>query len=152
MGSGVRGQGSEGARKMKPELKVKTQRLRTFFLCAFCVLLCLCDSVSFGMDEGLWGRNPFLTVEEISLLQKKGALLPDPRKILLPTWEVQAVLISNSSKVVIVNDHILTIGDFLGDERILEIKEDGIVLGKNGKKRVIKQRQPFIPIEVKEKR
>jgi len=134
----------------------ETQRHKVIliiFLCAFAPL-CLCASVSYGLDEVPWGRNPFLTRKEISSLQEKESLSlpPDSRKILLPRWEVKAILISGSSRVVTINDRIMTVGDFLNEERILEINEDSVVLGKNGKRRVLKQRQPSIPIGGKEER
>ena len=142
---------------MTRELRVEIQRHRgtkaqsffTLCLCAF-ASLCLCASVSYGLDEGIWGRNPFLTKEEISSLQKRETTSMPSTSPGFPHWEVKSILISGSSKIATINEHIVTVGDFLGEERVLEINEDSVVLGRDGKRRVIKPRQPSIHIGVKE--
>ncbi len=139
----------------------KAQRKKLIIsLCAF-VSLCLCAFVplclSFGLDQVPWKRNPFLTREEMNSLQKKGtSTVPSaPGVISLPVfphWEVKSIFTSGSSRVATVNDHIVKVGDFLGEEMILEIREDSVVLGSKGKGRVLRQRQSSILIKVEERR
>ena len=144
---------------MTRELRVEIQRHRgtkaqsrkALCLCAFATL-CLCTSASYGLDEGIWGRNPFLSKEEIRSLQKKETISMPSISPRCPHWEVKSILISGSSKIATINEHIVTVGDFLGEEKVLEINEDSVVLGRDGKRRVIKPRQPSIHIRVKEVR
>lgn len=103
-------------------------------------------------EAGVWGRNPFLTQEEIASLQKKEPPPPIPETVAPPVWEVKSILISGSSRVATINDSIVTVGDFVGEERVLEIQEDRVVLGREGKKWVIRVKQPAIPIEMEEER
>ena len=112
---------------------------------------------SFGLDQVPWKRNPFLTREEMNSLQKKGhSTVPSASAVIslpvFPQWEVKSIFTSGSSRVATVNDHIVKAGDFLGEEMVLEIKEDSVVLGSKGKRRVLRQRQPSVLIKVEEKR
>jgi hypothetical protein len=121
-----------------------------FCLLTSTFLLFTSQGSSFGLNEVVWGRNPFLTREEIRSLQKKETTPMPSTSPVFPQWEVKSILISGSSKVATVNDHIVTVGDFLGEEKVLEINEDSVVLSRDGKRRVIKQKQPSIHIGVKE--
>ena len=130
-------------------------REKSFSLCVF-FSLCLCIFVplSLGLDEGIWGRNPFLTREEVNSLRKKETS-PTSGVVSLPLflqWEVKSIFTSGSSRVATVNDHIVKVGDFLGEEMILEIREDSVVLGGKGRRRVLRQRQPSVLIKVEERR
>ena len=131
-------------------------REKSFPLCVF-FSLCLCIFVplSLGLDEGIWGRNPFLTREEVNSLRKKETLPTPPTSGIIspfPQWEVKSIFTSGSSRVATVNDHIVKVGDFLGEEMILEIREDSVVLGGKGRRRVLRQRQPSVLIKVEERR
>lgn len=135
---------------------MKAQRRKIIALCIF-VSLCLCAfaTLSLGLDQVPWRRNPFLTKEEMNSLRKKEAPTTSSASevILLPVfpqWEVKSILTSGSSGVATVNDHIVKAGDFLGEEMILEIKEGSVVLGSKGKRRVLRQRQPSVLIKVEE--
>jgi len=138
---------------------MKTQRRKinaTLCLCIF-VSLCLCASATLclGLGDVPWGRNPFLTKEEMNSLRKKETLPTSPTSMIIspfPQWEVKSILTSGSGRVATVNDHIVKVGDFLGEERVLEINEDSVVLGSKGKRRLLRQRQPSIPIKVEEER
>lgn len=144
---------------------MKAQRHRGRKLMSLCIFaslgLCIFVPLSLGLDEVPWRRNPFLTREEMNSLQKKGtstvpsAVPSAPGVISLPVfpqWEVKSIFTSGSSRVATVNDHIVKVGDFLGEEMIMEIREDSVVLGSKGKGRVLRQRQSSILIKVEERR
>ena len=140
---------------------MKAQRHRGRKLMSLCIFasLCLCIFVplSLGLDKVPWRRNPFLTREEMNSLQKKGAsTVPSASGVIslpvFPQWEVKSIFTSGSSRIATVNDHIVKVGDFLGEEMILEIREDSVVLGSKGKGRVLRQRQSSILIKVEERR
>jgi len=118
-----------------------------------CILFLALAGSSFGTEEGLWGRNPFLTREEIASLQKKETPLPSTvfRESPIPQWKLKSIMISGSDKVAIINDYILTVGDYIGDEKILEINQASVVLGGKRGKTVIKLKQPLIPIRTDKK-
>lgn len=94
-----------------------------------------------------WGRNPFLTPEEEGKeLAPKGAttasLMPSNPNI------VSAIILQGSRKVATVNNQIVMVGDLLGEEKVLDIKVDRVVLERNGKRREILLRQSPISITV----
>ena len=96
------------------------------------------------IDEGPWKRNPFLKWNEIKPEKK-----PQPKKT--PVYNVEAIIISGSKKVATINGNIVMIGDWLYDEQVVDITREGIVLKKNGKIRIIKQRPSPVFIKIKEK-
>ena len=96
------------------------------------------------IDKGPWGRNPFLKWDEIKPEKK-----PPAKKT--PIYNVEAIIISGSKKVATVNGNIVMIGDWLYDEQVVDITREGIVLKKNGKIRIIKQRPSPVFIKIKEK-
>jgi len=115
-----------------------------------CILFLSLARDSFGMNKGLWGRNPFLTREEIASLRKKKAPPPSP-KAPIPQWELKSVMISGPDRVAIIDDHIVAVGDSLGDEKVLAINRDAVVLGGKRGKTVIKLKQPSVSIGTEEK-
>jgi len=118
-----------------------------------CILFLGLASDSFGMNKGLWGRNPFLTREEIASLQKKKARPPSPLSAKAPVrqWELKSVMISGPDRVAVINDYIVAVGDYIGDEKVLAINRDGVVLGGKRGKTVIKLKQPSVSIRTEEK-
>lgn len=98
-----------------------------------------------------------MTKEELNPLRKKEVpTTPSASGVIslpvFPQWEVKSIVTSGSSRVATVNDHIVKVGDFLGEERVLEIKEDSVVLGSKGKRRVLRQRLSSVLIKVEERR
>jgi len=96
------------------------------------------------IDKGPWERNPFLKWDEIKPEKK-----PQLKKT--PIYNVKAIIISGSKKVATVNGNIVMIGDWLYDEQVVDITREGIVLKKNGKIRIIKQRPSPVFIKIEEK-
>lgn len=110
---------------------------------------------------GAWGRNPFLTPEEEQAFKGTKApsqmqiTAPSPEKAVKPieeekppTFTVSAIILQGARRVATINNQIVTVGDFLGEEKVLEIKADRVVLGSKGKKREIPIRQSPISIIV----
>ena len=54
-----------------------------------------------------------------------------------PPLKVNAILISDHIRLASIDRNIVTVGDSINDERVLEIKTDQVVLGKGDKKRTI---------------
>ncbi|MFQ5827583.1 MAG: hypothetical protein ACE5JD_00310 [Candidatus Methylomirabilia bacterium] len=104
--------------------------------------------------EGTWGRDPFLTAEEERALRApKSAkspvakpLPPPPPPAPLPSYTVKAVIISGSEKVASIDGRLLSEGERLGEERVVEIRPDGVVLERAGRRRRIELEGEAIPI------
>lgn len=95
-----------------------------------------------------WGRNPFLTPEEEGKEQApKGAKTAFPTPSSIPIL-VSAIILQGARKVATVNNQIVMVGDLLGEEKVLDIKADRVVLERNGKQREILLRQSSISIVV----
>jgi hypothetical protein len=93
------------------------------------------------------GRDPFLLPPGIRLLSKtdkasgareisskKGS---KPSDILPSSMKVKAVLISDRVRLALIDRHILSVGDSIYDEKVLEIEKDRVILGKGDQKRIL---------------
>jgi len=106
------------------------------------------------------GRDPFRLPEGIRLLSKidsvQGAKGTDstsgakPADI-PPPLKVKAILISDHIRLASIDRYIVKVGDLINDERVLEIKPDQVILGKQGKKRSIFLDQSPIKLTVEER-
>lgn len=109
----------------------------------------------------LWGRNPFLLPSGVRLSSKSDSALVTKKtaskteanasRISPHLLKVKAILISDHIRLATIGHHIVTVGDVINDEKILEIKTDRVILGKGGKKRTIHLYQSPIPLTVEEK-
>jgi len=107
------------------------------------------------------GRDPFLLPEGVRLLSKIDAAsgakgIPSktegkPNDILPPPLKVKAILISDHVRLALIDRHILTVGDLIHDERVLEIKTDRVILGKGDKKRTLLLSQSPVLLTVEER-
>lgn len=88
------------------------------------------SSITQEMVKNLsWGRDPFVFPYGVQPYKKvKG--MPMPLKL-------NSVLISGEQKVATVNrvPFVVSVGDWIGNEQVLAIEPDRIVLGKKGSKR-----------------
>lgn len=89
-----------------------------------------------------WGRNPFLTIEEINRANEPQmpAIVQTPlqRPVEpsgLPIYEVTGIISGNQGMFAIIGTRLLQAGDRLGIERVKEIKEQGVVLEYEGRTR-----------------
>jgi hypothetical protein len=106
------------------------------------------------------GRDPFRLPEGIRLLsninpvqETKGTASKSetkPPHIPVPL-EVKAILISDHVRLASIDGHIVTVGDLIHDERVLEIKFDCVILGKGGKKKTLLLSQSPVHLTVEER-
>ena len=96
------------------------------------------------VDEGLsWGRNPFLTeAEEAQALGLASAGLD--------RLKVRAIIVGRPKPVATIDGKTVMVGEKVGEETVAEIREDHVVLERDGKRRVLKVGEPSVSIEVKE--
>lgn len=107
------------------------------------------------------GRDPFLLPPGVRLLSqsepaavsKKAALKPGekPPEIPPPSLRVKAILISDRIRLASIDRHIVTVGDLIHDERVLEIQEDRVILRKGDKQRALLLSQSPVQLTVEEK-
>jgi hypothetical protein len=64
---------------------------------------------------------------------------------------LKAILIGDYIRLALVDRHIVTVGDSINGEKVLEIKPDRVILGKGDKKRNLFLYQSPIPLKVEEK-
>ena len=97
---------------------------------------------------GQWGRNPFLTLDEIAALDPQPDVpiivpLPDPNVPAptlapeMPAYTVSTIVSGDKGAWAVVGSRIVRPGDRLGAETVTEINSEGIVLEFNGETRVI---------------
>ncbi len=86
-----------------------------------------------------WDRDPFFTAqEEQALRAPKVASAPVQRASApLPSYTVKAVIISDSAKVATIDGRLVSEGEMLGEERVVEIQPDGVILERAGQRRRI---------------
>lgn len=90
------------------------------------------------------GRDPFLLPSGVHLLSKVGTPLgvrrgpsetdsrPDENLM-----KVKAILISDHARLALIDRHIVTVGDSIRGERVLDIKTDRVILGKGDQRRTL---------------
>jgi hypothetical protein len=99
------------------------------------------------------GRDPFLLPPGVHLLSKTGA--PLGVKGVPPRTEtdrgVKAILIAYHIRLALIDRHIVTVGDSIRDEKVLEINSDRVILGKGDKKRTLLLSQSPILLTVEKR-
>ena len=111
------------------------------------------SKVKIGLPQKA-GRDPFLLPPGVRLLSQSNAALGTkgtPFDISPPPLTVKAILISDRIRLASIDRYILTVGDSIGDEKVLEIKTDRVVLGKGDEKRTLLLSQSPIRLTVEEK-
>jgi hypothetical protein len=103
-----------------------------------------------------WGRDPFTLpgwVEE----QKKGETSPvkavrkkRPSTGDKPQYKLSTILITESSRLAVINDKVYAVGDKIGGEEISKITLDHIVLTDNSQERVLRVPQPQTEVIVED--
>lgn len=100
-----------------------------------------------ALSSGPWGRNPFLTPAEEAASQQLVAKAPEATPG-FATLRVRAILISEGRKIATINGHVVTEGDWVGQERVLEIRPQAVVLQKGADRRTVELEFPTVPIHV----
>jgi len=103
-------------------------------------------------------RNPFSLPSGIYLLSKEGSASapkqgakPVVKFAEIDPFRVKAILISDHIRLACIGQTIVTIGDWVGDERVLEITPDRVILGKGDRKRTLLLYQSPVKLTVEEK-
>jgi hypothetical protein len=111
-------------------------------------------------SEGSRERNPFLFPPGVYLLSKGGPPIsiqkeespkPDIKPPERDPQRVRAILISDSIRLATIGRHIVTVGDTIDDEKIVDIKADRVILTKGDRKRVLHLYQSPIQLTTEEK-
>jgi hypothetical protein len=108
------------------------------------------------------GKDPFLLPSGVRLLSKidtaSGAKgIPSktegkPNDILPPPLKVKAILISEHVRLALIDRHIVTVGDSIHDEKVLEIKTDRVILGKGDQKKTLLLSQSPVLLTIEERK
>jgi len=97
-------------------------------------------------------RDPFLLPPGVHLLSRNDASLgkvgTKPIDVSSLEFKIKAILISDHIRLASIDRHIVTLGDSIHGERVLEIKEDRVILEKGEQKRTILLDQSPIKVTV----
>ena len=89
-----------------------------------------------------WGRSPFLTEAEAAKLV---AGVQEGRR-------VKAIVVGAPKSVATIDGQAVVVGEKIGEEKVVEINQDSVVLEMDGVRRVLRVGEPSIPIEVREEK
>ena len=102
------------------------------------------------LPAGAWGRNPFLTPEEIAALAPQ-PLIPEiinlPEPILaplpeqvraLPQYTVSVIVAGEEGAWAVIDSRVVRPGDRLGEETVSQINDQGVVLERAGETRQVR--------------
>jgi hypothetical protein len=101
------------------------------------------------IPESGWGRNPFLTVDEINRMNQPepvAIVAPPPRPQpvappALPVYIVTGIISGDQGKWAIVDGRLLRPGERIGNETLKEVKDRGVVLERGGQMRELPLRR-----------
>lgn len=68
-----------------------------------------------------------------------------------PSLVLKAILISDRIRLAAIEDRLVTEGAAIGEEKVLEIKPDQVILGKGAKIRTLYLPQSAVPLKVEER-
>jgi hypothetical protein len=97
-------------------------------------------------------RDPFLLPPGVHLLSKSDMAL-GVRGVPPKTetdMRVKAILIGDHIRLASIDRHIVTVGDSVRDEKVLEIRTDRVILGKGDQKRTLLLSQSPVSLTVEE--
>jgi type II secretory pathway component PulC len=104
-------------------------------------------------------KDPFSLPPGVRLFSKE-IPVQESKKILQAPEEVKPAEVMLKLKAILIGDHIrlasidrsiVSIGDFINGEKVLEIRSDRVILEKEGKKRTIFLEQSPIKLTVEER-
>ena len=98
-----------------------------------------------------WGRNPFLTLDELYQPKKKSAVTKT-LKVAPGTLTLTSILVSGEDGVAVINGEFYLVGDILPmvGETIVAITGDGVVLEGPKGRRLLAIAQSKIPLTSRE--
>lgn len=105
-------------------------------------------------------RDPFLFPPGVHPLSNKEApvrakgtplkLSSNPGDGFPSPLKVKAILISDRIRLALIDRHIVTIGDSIQDEKVLEITKDRVILGKKDQKRTLLLSQSPVSLSIED--
>lgn len=104
------------------------------------------ERIAFSQESG---RDPFSLPSGVYLLSKTKTA-PVTNALSHPQ-RVKAILISDYIRLALIDRNIVTVGDSINGEKILEIKPKQVILGKGNKKRILPLYESPFSIKVEEK-
>jgi len=87
-----------------------------------------------------WGRNPFLTEEEEAKAKDWGE----------EGLQVKTIIVGRAKSVATLDGRAVVAGEKIGGETVWEIHPEGVILEKDGRRRMLRLKEPSISIETKE--
>jgi hypothetical protein len=101
-----------------------------------------------GSDRGVvestpWGRNPFLTEEEARARE------PEPE---VEELKIKAIIVGPPRSVATFDGQAVLVGEMVGGETVVDIRQDAVVLERDGRKRVLRIREPSISIQIEDEK
>ena len=82
-----------------------------------------------GTDEAVhWGRNPFLTPEEEAMGGRPGT----------KGLDIKTIIVGDDKSVATLGRFTVTVGENIGEEKVVEIRRDAVVLERNGRRRILR--------------
>jgi hypothetical protein len=96
-----------------------------------------------------WGRNPFLTIEEINKMNQPDLPVavdtskpkPQAEPATLPNYAVTGIISGGQGKWAIIDGRMLKPGERLGPELLKEVKDSAVVLEHQGQMRELPLRR-----------
>ncbi|MDP2969021.1 MAG: hypothetical protein Q8P64_07425 [Deltaproteobacteria bacterium] len=109
---------------------------------------------SLGED---WGRNPFFRAEEKApppMKEEVKALPSQPpqQQEQRPPLKLEMIFMADAQRVAILSGQFVKEGDKVGEEVVVRIDSDKVILQKNGKRRTIKLDPFSSPFQMQERR
>ncbi len=93
--------------------------------------------------------NEVPTLQEVKQVQPVEVLEPIDKPP-QPTLKLKAILIGDHVRLASIDRFIVTVGDLIHGEKVLEIRPEGVILEKEGKKRTLRLDQSPIKISVED--
>ncbi len=107
----------------------------------------------FALPSGVRPRSQGETPREVRSTPTPSIKKEVPSEETLPAenpLKLKALLISDSIRLATIGQTIVQEGDFIGGEKVLEIRSDGVILIKEGKTRTLRLEQSPVKLKVEE--
>jgi len=75
-----------------------------------------------------WGRNPFLTPEEEATGGRPGT----------KGLNIKTIIVGEDKSVATLGRYTVSVGESIGEEKVVEIRRDAVVLERNGRRRILR--------------
>ena len=75
-----------------------------------------------------WGRNPFLTPEEEATGGRPGT----------KGLNIKTIIVGEEKSVATLGRYTVSVGENIGEEKVVEIRRDTVVLERNGRRRILR--------------